>query len=1058
MLLIVCLIVFPPLAGGGALAASERALGAVEDSSVSRSPEQGSGSQSESKATSPEFQVPNFAGQDIYFRGPELVRFRSSATKHILVFEHGLSMFVGAYQLSADRAVIWVEEVATEYPTEPSTYYEAKCYLEGGVSVAPPLTPDVNEPTDHFSGDGIEAVRNKESMELAFRVSGEVFITADKTALADPRASLLYAQAFASMRRARMVPVSMETEPRPSKTTSRTGTQNSSNESHPAQEQPIEPQAGEAPPVEPTEPNEQVAKAQKKKPEFRYPIHLSPMDGAGLKIEWDNKANIGTVIGRFYLSQKQDDTGGLLELQADDAVLFGSGNEPQGTKGPAQKGAKSEAGTEGKDDVEDILARGAVQAIYLRGDVVMTHGPRTIRADEIYYEFQTRRGIATHVVMRSFSPSDGIPIYVRAAKLRQVAENELEFDDATVTTSEFCLPQISISASKAVITDTTPRDEQQGDLTKSSFDARLYDVRVKAYDRTVFYWPSMRANLERPDLPMKSARAGYDSTWGASLETRWYLARLLGLQEPEGTDSTLMVDYFSKRGPAGGIENEYKGENYFGRLLGYVIHDTGEDQLGRASWRRHLEPPRELRGRFRWQHRHFLPYNWQLTAEVSYLSDEHFLESFYRNEFYVGKEQETLVHLKRIEDNWGLSFIGKVRVNDFYNEIEQLPGAEYHWTGQSFFDDKLTFYSDTQAGRLRQRYASAIPPDASRDFYSFGTTRNEVDLPLSLGKTRIVPFVAGTASYEDGLGFYRKLNGSAVAREYDVWCAETGVRVSGQPYWRVFPNVRSQLWDLNQLRHVIRPSLTAATYNPSDSVFDQRDTVQAALSQRLQTKRGVGENQRTVDWMRLDMDVTWVSDSGDATAGADRFIWNNPLIPSINTLSQVIPPQDRRGSVMFGPQRNYVGADFMWRLSDTTAVLSDMYYDMQSGVVEQMNVGVSHMRWPNLQYYIGSRYLKRLDNGYGEYGSNAVTFAVTYVLDPRYTVVFSQQVDFDYGKSVRSDLTLIRRYHRLYWGLTFSADESLDRQSIMFSLWPQGVSGLAIGEARYAGLGGAAGY
>jgi hypothetical protein len=135
-----------------------------------------------------------------------------------------------------------------------------------------------------------------------------------------------------------------------------------------------------------------------------------------------------------------------------------------------------------------------------------------------------------------------------------------------------------------------------------------------------------------------------------------------------------------------------------------------------------------------------------------------------------------------------------------------------------------------------------------------------------------------------------------------------------------------------------------------------------------------------------------------------------------------------------------------------------MYYDMQSGVVEQMNVGVSHMRWPNLQYYIGSRYLKRLDNGYGEYGSNAVTFAVTYVLDPRYTVVFSQQVDFDYGKSVRSDLTLIRRYHRLYWGLTFSADESLDRQSIMFSLWPQGVSGLAIGEARYAGLGGAAGY
>jgi hypothetical protein len=1053
MLLIVCLIVCPLLTGGGA-------FGVGSDVAIPTLPEQPDGAPGALEDASPRFQVPNFAGQDVYLRGPELERFRPSATEHILVFQNGLSMFVGAYELSADRGVIWIHVVETEYPTEPATYYEAKCYLEGRVSVTPAFSPDGNEPASpqeagYFNGDGIEAAQTEDAIELKFRVSGEVFITADKTELVDPRASSPYARAFASMRTARMGPTSAETEPRLSETPAQAGNGGPVTERRAAMEQPAVRQAEETRPAQPTEPNEQeAAQAQEKEPQFRYPIHLSPTETAGLSIEWDNKANIGTVIGRFYLSQRQEETGRVLELQADGAVLFASGNERQSERGPSQTKKNSEAGAKGKNELEDILAHGQVQAIYLRGDVVMTYGQRTIRADEIYYEFETWRGIATHVVMRSFSPSDGIPIYVRAAKLRQLAENKLEFDDATVTTSEFCLPQISLSASKAVITDTT----QEGEPTRTSFDAQLYDVRVQAYDRTVFYWPFMRADLERPDLPMKSASLGYDSRWGASLETRWYLARLLGLQEPEGTNSTMIADYFSRRGPAAGIENEYKGENYLGRLLGYIIHDTGEDRLGRISSRRNLEPPRELRGRLRWQHRQFLPYNWQLTAELSYLSDEHFLESFYRNEFYVGKEQETLVHLKRIEDNWGLSFIGKVRLNDFYNEIDQLPGAEYHWTGQSFLDDKLTFYSDSQAGRLRQRYASSIPPGGSRDFYSFGTTRNEVDMPLSLGKTRIVPFVAGTVSYEDSLGFYRKLNGATASSECDVWSGETGVRVSGQPYWRVFPNVRSELWDLNQLRHVIRPSLTAVGFTASDPVFEQRDTVHAALSQRLQTKRGIGENQRTVDWMRLDTDVTWVTDSSDDSAGADRFIWNNPLIPSINTLSQVIPPQDRRGSDVFGPRRNYVGADFMWRLSDTTAVLSDAYYDMQSGVVEQMNVGVSHMRWPNLQYYVGSRYLKRLDNGYGEYGSNTFTFAVTYVLDPRYTVVFSQQVDFDYGKTVRSDITLIRRYHRLYWGLTFSADESLDRQSIMFSLWPQGVSGLAVGEGKYAGLGGAAGY
>ena len=430
--------------------------------------------------------------------------------------------------------------------------------------------------------------------------------------------------------------------------------------------------------------------------------------------------------------------------------------------------------------------------------------------------------------------------------------------------------------------------------------------------------------------------------------------------------------------------------------------------------------------------------------------------------------KEVSYALKRIQENWGLSFLAKIRINDFVNKLEELPTAEFHWTGQSFFDDKLTFYSDTQVSRLRQRYASDSAASGSEDFYTFTTTRNEVDMPLAVGKAKIVPFVAGTAAYDDGMGFYRELDGGTATPQDGVWFGETGVRVSTNPYWKVFPGVKSKLWDLNQLRHVIRPHLTAVAYTQTESVIEQRDTINVGISQRLQTKRGLGDKQRSVDWMRLDMDVTWVNDSGDASAGADRFLWNRPLIPSINTYGDTVPlvgapaalapQQDRRGSHIFGPRRNYFGADYIWRVSDTTAVLSDMNFDIQSGVVQQYNVGVSHLRWPNLQYYIGSRYLRNIDNNFGEKGSNAVTFAVTYALDPRYTVVFAQQYDFDYGKTVRNDLTLIRRYHRVYWGLTYSVDASLDRHSIGFSLWPQGVSGLAFGERKYAGLGGSAGY
>ncbi|MEE9371249.1 MAG: LPS assembly protein LptD, partial [Sedimentisphaerales bacterium] len=601
-------------------------------------------------------------------------------------------------------------------------------------------------------------------------------------------------------------------------------------------------------------------------------------------------------------------------------------------------------------------------------------------------------------------------------------------------------------------------------VSDSSFDAEMHDVELKVEDRTIFYWPYMRSNMQRPDVPLKSIHAGHDSTWGTSVQTQWHLSRMLGLREPEGTESTLALDYYSKRGVGGGAEIKYAREDHFGRIGGYIIRDRGEDRLGRHSSRRNLKPPRELRGQFFWRHRHFLPYNWQATMGVGYSSDEHFLEEYYRSEFNAGAERETYIHMKRLEDNWALSLMGKGRLNDFADEKEELPGVEFHLTGQSLFDDRFTFYSDTEVSRLRQRIGNEHSIAINEDHFTFASQRAELDMPVRMDSFKVVPFVAGTFGYDDRSGFRRSLvDGSYTGRFGDdkVWLGEAGVRI-GTQYWKVYPDIKSRLWDLNGLRHIIKPQLTAVYYEESDLVVNQRDTLNVAVSQRLQTKRGPADNQRMVDWLRLDMDVTLVEDSShDAgTSGPDRFMWNKPFVPLRVLSSPEIFSGDLSGLQrfeVFGPRRNYFGADAVFRLSDTAAVLGDMNFDMQSGVVQQLNVGFSRMRWPNLSYYIGSRYLRRVEV-LDEKGSNAFTFAATYMLDPRYTVVFSQQYDFDYGKNLRNDITLIRRYHRVYCALTFSADESLDRQSVVFSIWPQGVPEIAIGPRRYMGLGGSAGY
>ena len=113
-------------------------------------------------------------------------------------------------------------------------------------------------------------------------------------------------------------------------------------------------------------------------------------------------------------------------------------------------------------------------------------------------------------------------------------------------------------------------------------------------------------------------------------------------------------------------------------------------------------------------------------------------------------------------------------------------------------------------------------------------------MPMTIGKTKVVPFVAGTVAYDDGSGFWTNIDGSPASSKDNVWSGEGGVRISPQSYWKVFPNVKSRLWDLNQLRHIISPYMTAVGHIQSDSVIEQRDMVNVGISQRLQTKRGTG--------------------------------------------------------------------------------------------------------------------------------------------------------------------------------------------------------------------------
>ncbi|KKK62867.1 hypothetical protein LCGC14_3000040, partial [marine sediment metagenome] len=364
---------------------------------------------------------------------------------------------------------------------------------------------------------------------------------------------------------------------------------------------------------------------------YEYPVNIAGLFKPAPKIENQALADgsyIATITGRFYLWQKRNEAGDMVEFQADNAVIF-HGGDFTANEGSTGQGA---------------MASGSVQAVYLKGNIVMTELSRTIRADEFYYDFKGRNGLAVASEMRNFDSKRGLPIYLRAKSLRILSENSFDAEAITLTTSEFYMPQVSMTASRMILTDTTGIDMREGkEVNKGSYDGVLYDVRMKYGKTTVFKWPKIRTNFERPDIPIKKLRIGSDSEYGTAVESQWHLSRLLGRKEPDGVDSTLALDYYSKRGVGAGAHIDYEMEDYFGDLVGYVMSDRGEDDLGRTSDRKNLKPDADIRGRFTFRHRHYLPYDWQATVEMSYLSDKNFLEEFYRNEFYTGKEKETLL-------------------------------------------------------------------------------------------------------------------------------------------------------------------------------------------------------------------------------------------------------------------------------------------------------------------------------------------------------------------------------------------------------------------------------
>ncbi len=756
-----------------------------------------------------------------------------------------------------------------------------------------------------------------------------------------------------------------------------------------------------------------------------------------------------TVTGGVYLSRGIPGDKEHLEIRADSVVVFmpasasspesaglkavGLGGEVQPPSHPSPAGTRREA-RESSD--RQLLSAGfgevEVESAYLEGDVIMTQGPHMIRASRLYYNFLRDRALILDAVVRTSIQRRNIPLYMRAAEIRQLSRNHYTAADALLTTSEFHTPHYHVGASHVELIDRTPPDvsgQRQG-MRAGTFTVRGATLNVGG--RPIAYWPYIRGSIDTSETAIKSIRGGFSGDFGVEVETDWHLFNVLGLETPDGFEATLSLDYFTRRGPAAGVEAIYETGTYSGLLRSYLLADNETDFLGRE---REKQSEKDIRGRLLLRHRQYLQDDWQLSLELSYISDRGFLEEFFESEFDNDKEQETLLYLKKQWENRAFTALLQGRILDFAAQTERLPDLGFRIIGEPVETGPIeaTWFSESRLGIVRQRPGRQTFRELLRDGRTTASgsvgradSRQEINTVVDLGPLRVVPFVSARATgWDDSAG------GGGVARIFATYGLRASMYLS-----RIYPDAKSSLLDIDGLRHVVKPDIVAwvsHTNRDSSELFpfdqgvegiDEVDGVALGIRQRWQTKRGPPKTRRTVDLLTLDVEMGLLNDaeSDETTNGYVSF--SRPE----NSISQ-----------------NYLNTAAIWRVNDRTALVSEMNYDLNDGEVDILNVSVAVERSPRLSYLVGYRLIEESD-------SELLGFDLNYRLTEKHTLALRELYDLERGRTLDFTVALIRRFPRWFGAVSFAFDEPEDDFGISVSIWPEGLPQAALGSRRFTGL------
>lgn len=610
----------------------------------------------------------------------------------------------------------------------------------------------------------------------------------------------------------------------------------------------------------------------------------------------------------------------------------------------------------------DVPGRKAVA----EGNVVFHEEDQYLYADRLSLDLATREV--------EISPGRGYfpPLYGGAEEIKARGREYVELNKGHFTTCDLDDPHYHLSSRRVEI---YPGDRI---IARSS---TVYWGRVPVF-WIPYYWRSLKE-----DCSGFIFRPGYRDSWGFFVLSGYQLC-LPGLR------AALNLDWRRRRGPAYGLEGDF---------LPW--------RRARGDWQLYYAPDRLFPGRDRYlaemSYRQSWPRGISGSFALNYAGDPDFRREFFRSQYDASRQPPSFLYLSKTWPEATLSLDAQFRVNKFEGVTERLPEARLQTRQQQLGETNFYYELDTSLTNFQKRF-----PDlgsTQEESVRFDTFQNLSYNRKFWGWLNFIPNVGIRQSYysrgpgveEDGEEKTETPEGRDLLRRI----FSTGLGLSTAIYG-VYPT-RIEALDINQLRHVIEPSL--------DYVFVDHPTLRRDRHFHYDAVERIGPANFTRVGLRNLLQTKRTIEGGEQSwTLADLLLQTNLYTdPDKYNFGRLI--DDLSAQLRFNPVAR-------------AGMRLDVRYDTYDGLINESTLGV----WAGSE----DDWRMNLNHAYRrDRGRDSLDATVFLRAGPKWAFEIFGRYDFADSRFEEEAITVHRDLHCWETSLTLRRREGRDETEIFFTLW-----------------------